>query len=464
MSGYHVVHVAQHRLVAIKLSNLTPFLYFRFYAPWCPHCQHYKPKYIQLAKKIKAVHPSMEFHAVSCVAHHEICKQQEVNSYPTLKFFKEGSYENMPMKFVNVNAKSVLALMGYEDKISSLANEDEHEDKSHNNIAKETDTKQSARVIPFQNHEVSDSWHDASLSFEFALQHGIYMSNGPLSEKEKDAFKEWLELLSKALPPQMQRTRETVTVLLKNFDTASHSQKEMLKLITGGFGTNEDKREWRTCTNEDNKIGYTCGLWQLFHVISVGVVEYNMHNEPIPTRHASETLRNYILHFFQCDVCRMHFLNQYDSCELDVCHRLSDKPSTSEHEWREFPMWLWETHNTVNDRLLRDRFFQNGEPKANEWESQQARWPSLFACPNCWREDRSWEEDRVYEHLHKVFWAGNPLRIKIDTTDGFRKSDTVGSLSFSWKLAGFGFAVALLVAWIFKSRKLVSQTGRHKKF
>ena len=25
-------------------------------------------------------------------------------------------------------------------------------------------------------------------------------------------------------------------------------------------------------------MGYTCGLWQLFHVASVGVVEYNRHN------------------------------------------------------------------------------------------------------------------------------------------------------------------------------------------
>ena len=44
----------------------------------------------------------------------------------------------------------------------------------------------------------------------------------------------------------------------------------------------------------DNRMGCTCGLWQLFHVASAGAVEYNQHNQdaPIPTRHASETLRN----------------------------------------------------------------------------------------------------------------------------------------------------------------------------
>ena len=35
---------------------------------------------------------------------------------------------------------------------------------------------------------------------------------------------------------------------------------------------------WQTCTYGENDMGYTCGLWQLFHVESVGVVEYNRHN------------------------------------------------------------------------------------------------------------------------------------------------------------------------------------------
>jgi len=98
------------------------------------------------------------------------------------------------------------------------------------------------------------------------------------------------------------------------------------------------------------------GLWQLFHIMSVGVVEYNKHHhhgsldDLIATRYASETLRNckfvvvyfcayhlyllYLLtshlsstvlslldidHFFQCDVCRMNFLSMYDTCAVSCC-------------------------------------------------------------------------------------------------------------------------------------------------
>ena len=104
-------------------------------------------------------------------------------------------------------------------------------------------------------------------------------------------------------------------------------------------------------------MGYTCGLWQLFHIMSVGVVEYNKHHhhgsldDLIATRRASETLRNCKLvvvdcylyfcachvyhrlifslssfpslldidHFFQCDVCRMNFLSMYDTCAVSLC-------------------------------------------------------------------------------------------------------------------------------------------------
>ena len=229
------------------------------------------------------------------------------------------------------------------------------------------------------------------------------MTNGPMSSEEKTAFREWLELLSKTLPVQMGRTHEIINILLENFSTAAQGQSDMNKLISHKVPA-ESSSSWRTCTYGDNKMGYTCGLWQLFHIMTVGVVEYNRDNPAIPTRHASETLRNYIEHFFQCDVCRMNFLQMYDNCAFDGCHRLSNRPSSLEHEWRELPIWLWETHNDVNVRLMGERLDQNNEPKPNSWESQQARWPSLFSCPNCWREDKSWEEDLIFEHLSSVYW------------------------------------------------------------
>eukprot|EP00571_Detonula_confervacea_P010571 CAMPEP_0172305988 /NCGR_PEP_ID=MMETSP1058-20130122/7169_1 /TAXON_ID=83371 /ORGANISM="Detonula confervacea, Strain CCMP 353" /LENGTH=462 /DNA_ID=CAMNT_0013017755 /DNA_START=241 /DNA_END=1626 /DNA_ORIENTATION=+ len=389
-----------------------------FYAPWCPHCQHYAPRYKKLATEVMQVQPSIKFYAVSCVAHHDICKAHKINSYPVIKFFKEGSYESTKGG-VNNGASSVLKELGFEGGAAAVAvgggetDKLRKADKSPNHTDSNND-KEIARVVPFRDHDVHDAWWDASVSFEFALKNGIYMENGSLPQEKQEALREWLELLSKSLPSQMGRTHDIINAILKNFSRAVQGQSELDNLVRDSVPS-EPSWAWRTCTYGDNKMGYTCGLWELFHIMSVGVVEYNQHNPPIATRHASETLRNYIDHFFQCDVCRINFLSMYDTCAFDGCHRLSTNPSLSEQEWRELPLWLWETHNDVNVRLLGERLDQNKETKPNQWESQQARWPPLFACPNCWREDRSWEEEKVFKHLHNMYWSGNPSYIKIPT-------------------------------------------------
>ena len=417
------------------------------YAPWCSHCQHYAPKYIKLAKAVQKIHPEIEFHAVSCTAHQQLCRDQNVNGYPTLKLFREGSYEEIKFSVKDAKVNKVLEKLGYEVS----------EQSESSNNTEQSDKKQIARVVPFRMHDLHDAWDDAALSFEFALKTGIFMTNGPLSKEESSTFHSWLELLSKSLPIQMTNTHDIISKVLENFDEASQSQSNLSKTISS-FISSDKNQSWRTCTNGDNKMGYTCGLWQLFHIMTVGVVEYNRHNTPIPTRQVSELLRNYIEHFFQCEVCRLNFLEMYDNCSFDVCHRLSDKPSSNEHDWRELPMWLWETHNDVNTRLLGEKMLQNDQPKPNEWESQQARWPSLYICPNCWREDKSWEEDEIFNHLYSMYWSGNPSFIKIPNA----QEEPINRFRLNWRVAGF---VCMLsgIAWFVIMSKAHHYSGRHKK-
>lgn len=178
----------------------------------------------------------------------------------------------------------------------------EDEDSKKENTKKE-DVKP-ARIIPFHDHDIHDAWYDASLSFEFALQHAIYIENGPLASEKSTTFKQWLELLSKTLPQQMTRTHDIINAILQNY-SATSGQSELDTLVRDHIDS-EPTWQWRTCTYGDNKNGYTCGLWQLFHIMSVGVVEYNGsdHNEAkIATRYASETLRNCKLHDEDFMVC-----------------------------------------------------------------------------------------------------------------------------------------------------------------
>ncbi len=57
-----------------------------FYAPWCAHCKHFVPLYIDVAAANKR--RELSFHAVNCVKYNTICSSNEhVQGYPTIVAF-----------------------------------------------------------------------------------------------------------------------------------------------------------------------------------------------------------------------------------------------------------------------------------------------------------------------------------------------------------------------------------------
>ena len=69
--------------------------------------------------------------------------------------------------------------------------------------------------------------------------------------------------------------------------------------------------------------GYTAGLWELFHVMSVGLVQWNHmaleDDQKIIPAEMADILRDYVEHFFQCEVCRLNFL-------VEILTRTTDRP------------------------------------------------------------------------------------------------------------------------------------------
>ena len=57
-----------------------------FYAPWCPHCQHFAPKYEVVGEHFAGDH-RVRVAALDCVAHHATCGEQGVKGFPTMKVF-----------------------------------------------------------------------------------------------------------------------------------------------------------------------------------------------------------------------------------------------------------------------------------------------------------------------------------------------------------------------------------------
>ena len=60
-----------------------------FYAPWCPHCQHFAPTYSTTAD-MYVRQGAFLFGAVNCEEFSDLCAAQGVAGYPTLRAMKEG--------------------------------------------------------------------------------------------------------------------------------------------------------------------------------------------------------------------------------------------------------------------------------------------------------------------------------------------------------------------------------------
>ncbi len=400
----------------------------KFYSPWCGHCKNYKPKYIKIAREVNRVAP-LEFYAVSCTEYKKICQNQKVQGYPTVKYF--GKTAEPVVLPHDVTAENILhdylKVEGYE-----AGEETENIKNSLRGKVKEL-AKATAKKITFQKESKNKIirnlvFHDASLSFDFALRNGIFMTNDALDKTKSKAFKRWLELLRKAVPGNMKTVRDDVESIKVYFDSAIKSEENLLKIM--GNHKHKDLKAGQTrksrvnvlsldkiwsenCSKGQKGAGYTCGLWELLHIISVGVVQWNTaapENMRIATAEAAEIIKDYIANFFACEECRENFVAMYDACQFQRCERLTmDVSDTSADDWKELPLWLWETHNDVNIRLMNEARKEKNLPKATLEQEQEVRWPSKSQCRVCWMEGGGWHDDEVVKYLRTHYWHFDPL-------------------------------------------------------
>ena len=57
-----------------------------FFAPWCGHCKALAPKYEEAATELKS--KNIQLAKVDCTEEEELCKDNAIEGYPTLKVFR----------------------------------------------------------------------------------------------------------------------------------------------------------------------------------------------------------------------------------------------------------------------------------------------------------------------------------------------------------------------------------------
>ncbi|KAJ3222112.1 protein disulfide-isomerase precursor [Clydaea vesicula] len=70
----------------VKNEKLT---LIEFYAPWCGHCKALAPEYEDAAEKLKE--KNVKLAKVDCTVETEVCSSLQIQGYPTLKIFRDGT-------------------------------------------------------------------------------------------------------------------------------------------------------------------------------------------------------------------------------------------------------------------------------------------------------------------------------------------------------------------------------------
>lgn len=147
---------------------------------------------------------------------------------------------------------------------------------------------------------------------------------------------------------------------------------------------------WIFCRGSKNDTrGFSCGLWVLLHSLSVRIDDGE-------SQFTFTAVCDFIHNFFVCEECRQHF---YQMCS---------SVTSPFNKTRDFALWLWSTHNQVNERLMKlEASLKTGDPKF-----PKIIWPAKQLCSSCYRSHHhgdmkfrqiDWDQDEVFKFLTNYY-------------------------------------------------------------
>ncbi|XP_069119679.1 sulfhydryl oxidase 2-like [Argopecten irradians] len=159
-----------------------------------------------------------------------------------------------------------------------------------------------------------------------------------------------------------------------------------------------EKIQWIGCAGSEPQYrGYPCGLWTLFHTLTVNAYRIEGSDKRFNSTSVLHAITGYIEHFFGCSDCTKHFLKMAQSVDSEVKNS-SDSV-----------LWLWEKHNSANERLKSDFSTDPRHPKV--------QFPSEETCQQCHKGSsarHSWNRPEVLKFLTEFYSKNNIISIEDD--------------------------------------------------
>jgi thiol oxidase len=319
-----------------------------FYAPWCPHCQHFAPIYEALADHY-AASPTLKFGAVDCTTFDQICTRYNIMGYPRMKIFKldpagpmdpnfDTKVRGHPFNLIQQWIEESLTKFNLASGVA-LKNWTEADNIQYQVIKLRGQQKgQEKKMLAIDAR--ADRLRDAALALIFSLEGSFFIGTDIMEGERYAAAHLWLKSLSSRFPLEV--NRKQLTELQKRFESQSSWTKGQWKVLIETW-----KREAVGQTYPLDLFsgthyvvceGYTCGLWLLFHMLSVS---YELDDDELTSGDIASAIRGFVAHFFGCEICVNHFVRA-------VPEKIGVKIDAANFPHEELVLWLFHIHNTAN--------------------------------------------------------------------------------------------------------------------
>lgn len=401
---FYVADLAQDNLTkAIENAN-ADYMLIDFYAPWCPHCQHFAPEYERLALAVShwnnksgdGAKPRILCAEVDCVRSPATCHEFSIDSYPSLLWAsREDWLKKIKPETIELEEHTAESAGAWISSKLSIR-------ISPANLSRQEVLRmwwpqkfQDSQTTKLPALTKANVW-DAQLATALLLRQTFDQHTFPPANKSgtRQALMDFVTLLATRFPESSETEgtpcRESFASLHQKLAAELGNQdKNSGPIMLADFKDPEDvdvppmeidadKLEgyWRLCNLDwanyregwkgcqgtfPGKRGFTCGLWTSFHMLIARTTDAT-------ARHDTEVLRAAISKFFDCEECRRHFLK----IELKTSDA-SDRRSAQ--------LWWWKAHNVVNARVGQlEKEYQDGDPAF-----PKMTWPSAELCPTCRR-------------------------------------------------------------------------------
>lgn len=158
----------------------------------------------------------------------------------------------------------------------------------------------------------------------------------------------------------LKEVRQYVLNAEKEVNVESYASQ--IKILEQNRAPVFSSNRWIGCSStKDGLRRYPCGLWTLFHYMTVQAAESEISTDPLEILQA---MHGYIKYFFGCSDCSNHF--QQMAARNKIWNVTSKDDAV---------LWLWSSHNEVNKRLSGDTTEDSDHPKI--------QFPSDAMCPEC---------------------------------------------------------------------------------